>query len=182
MRGQEVGITAILSIVALTLVFGAAGQVIPVGWLPQNEPLLDLIPHINAVVSLLAIGTIAAGWKQIRDDNVQSHKRLMIASFLLFAVFLVLYLYRVALLGPAEFPGPETIDTVLYTPFLAIHVLLAVICVPLLLYTLLLAATRSTPELRTSLHPTIGRVANTLWIISFAMGIVIYGLLYVLYG
>ncbi|AUX10331.1 putative membrane protein [Halalkaliarchaeum desulfuricum] len=181
-RDNVPALTAILTVVALTLVFGAALQAIPTDLLPQaGDPLLDAIPTINAALSLLAIGSIAAGWRFIRTDQVEKHRAAMLASFGLFAAFLVLYLYRVALLGPAEFPGPATVETFVYLPLLGVHILLAVLCVPLLFYVLLLAATRPISEIYDTRHRIVGRVAASLWLVSFALGIVVYFLLYVVY-
>lgn len=175
-------LTAMLSLAALAFVFAAALQAIPTDLLPQaSDAFLDAIPHINAVVSALAILTIGSGWRLIRNDDVEKHRVAMLTSFGLFAVFLVLYLYRVALLGPTEFPGPATVETFIYLPLLGIHILLAIICVPLLFYVLLLAATRPISRIYETRHRTVGRIAAPLWLISFTLGIVVYVLLYVVY-
>lgn len=174
--------TALLTVVSLALVFAAALGVVPRGLLPRApDSVLGAIPPVNAVISLVAIGTIAAGWRAIRRENVQRHARLMVTSFGLFATFLVLYLYRVALLGPTPFPGPATVERFVYLPVLGIHILLAIVCVPLLYYVLLVAATRPTSEIYGSLHPRVGRVAASLWLVSFSLGIVVYAMLYLVY-
>jgi putative membrane protein len=102
-------------------------------------------------------------------------------SLALFVTFLTLYLYRVSLLGPAPFPGPAVVERFVYLPILAIHVSLAIICVPLLYYVLLLALTRPVEALSETNHPRVGRVAASLWMVSFALGIVVYLLSYVIY-
>lgn len=173
---------AVLSLVSLGLVFAAAGRQIPPGLLPgAPEAFLDAIPHLNAAISLAAVATISLGWRAIRRGRVDRHRKLMVASAGLFATFLALYLYRVVLLGPHPFPGGDAVYLYVYLPLLAVHVLLAVVCVPLLYYVGLLAATRSVPELRESPHPRVGRVAAALWLVSFSLGIVVYLLLYVVY-
>ncbi len=180
--GEHVpALTAALSAVSLALVFGSALGVIPATVLPRSEPLLAAIPHANAAISVAAIGTILAGVRAIRRGNVARHRAFMLVSFGLFAAFLALYLYRVSLLGPTAFPGPEVVRTFLYLPFLAVHISLAVLCVPFVFYTLLLAGTRSVREIRTTNHRRAGRIAASLWLVSFSMGIVIYGLLYHVY-
>jgi putative membrane protein len=95
--GENVpAVTALLTVVSLVLVFSAALGVVPSGLLPRAPTaVLDAIPTVNAAISLVAIGTITAGWRAIRRGNVRRHARLMGASFALFATFLVLYLYRV---------------------------------------------------------------------------------------
>lgn len=174
-------LTTLLSVVALGLVFSAVLGVIPDGLLPRSEPLIRLIPHLNAAISLAAIGTIVAGWRAIRRGDVETHRTLMLASFGLFGVFLALYLYRVSLEGPSNFPGPEVLYQFLYLPVLAIHILLAIVCVPLLFYVLLLAISRPVSEIYRTRHRQVGRVAAALWLISFTLGIIVYALLYVVY-
>jgi len=182
LRDRVPAATTVLATVSLALVFAAAGQRIPTALLPDApSAALDAIPHVNAAISLAAVVVIALGWRAARRGRIDRHRRLMVTAAGLFAAFLVLYLYRVALLGPHEFPGPDAVYRFLYLPLLAIHVLLAVVCVPLLYYVGLLAATRSIPELRDSPHPRVGRVAAALWLVSFSLGVVVYLLLYVVY-
>ena len=59
--------------------------------------------------------------------------------------------------------------------------LLAVVSIPLVYYVLLVATTRPVAAIRESPHPRVGRVAASLWFVSFALGVVVYALLYVVY-
>jgi len=175
-------LTALLSAVALALVFGAVGGVIPSGLLPRaSDGVLAAIPHFNAAVSATAIVTIVLGWRAISRGDVQRHKAFMLASFGLFVVFLVAYLYRLTLVGTSEFPGPEIVYSYVYLPFLAVHILLAIACIPFVFHALLLAATRPYEELYHTRHAQVGFVAAVLWLISFSMGIGVYLMLHHLY-
>ena len=170
--------TALSSAVALSVVFAAALRVVPAAALPRApEPVLDAIPHGNALVSALALMFVVAGVRAIRRGDVERHRRLMLGAFGLFAVFLVGYLYRVALLGPSEFAASGALETA-YLAVLAVHVTLAVVCVPLLFYVLLLAWVHPVAALPETNHPRVGRVAAPLWGVSFALGVVVYLLLY----
>lgn len=180
-RDNVPALTGLLTIVSLALVFGAVLRIIPASMLPHVEPLVAIVPHVNAVISLVAIGTICAGWYFIRQGEIKKHRRAMVTSFVLFAVFLALYLYRVSLEGPTPFTGPEMIKMYVYLPLLAIHILLAIICIPLLYYVLLLAATRPVSEIYETNHRRVARIAAPLWLISFTLGVVVYGMLYVVY-
>ncbi|MFB6242698.1 MAG: DUF420 domain-containing protein [Halobaculum sp.] len=181
-RNRVPEVTALLTVVSLALVFGAALQVIPVDALPRlSERAFELIPHVNAVISTAAIVTIVAGVREIRRGNVARHRALMLTSLALFAGFLVLYLYKVTIRGPATFPGPDVIYQFVYLPLLAIHILLAIACIPLLYYVVLLAATRSVSEIYESSHKRFGRLAASLWLISFVLGNVVYAMLYVVF-
>ncbi len=176
-------LTGLLTVVSLALVFGAVGGAIPQGVVPTPPGwVIDAIPHVNVALSLAAIGTITVGWRAIRRGEVHRHRLAMIASVVLFATFLVLYLYRLVVLGgAAAFPGPDPVYQFVYLPILGIHILLAVVCIPLLYYVLLLAASRSIADLYESRHAAVGRIAASLWLVSFALGVVVYVMLYVLY-
>lgn len=172
-------LTGLLSLVSLALVFGAVLGVLPVGALPRApDAVLAAIPHVNAGISVVAIVVISAGWRWIRQGAVRRHRWAMVAGFLLFGAFLALYLYKVSLTGPTAFEGPGWVRTFVYYPVLAVHVLLAVVCVPLLFYVLLLALTRPVAEIPLTDHPRFGRVTAVLWLVSFGLGTVVYALLY----
>jgi putative membrane protein len=178
-RSHVPAITAALTVVSLALVFGAVLGVIPAGSLPRaSTGVLDVIPHVNAVVSTVAIGTILAGVRYIRRGDVAEHRAMMLASLALFVTFLVLYLYKVAVSGTTRFGGPDAVYQFVYLPTLAIHMVLAIVCIPLLYYVLLLAVTRPVEDLYDTSHRRIGRVAASLWVVSFFLGNVVYVLLY----
>jgi putative membrane protein len=171
-----------LSLVSLALVFGAALRLLPVEALPRApEPVLAAIPHVNAAISAVAVVVVAAGWRWARRGRIARHRRAMQAGFGLFGTFLALYLYKVALAGPKGFEGPRWVETFVYYPVLGVHMLLAVVCVPLLFYVLLLALTRPVSEIPLTDHPRVGRATAALWLASFVLGTVVYLLLYVLF-
>ena len=174
-------LTVVLSALALGAVFAAVGGVIPTSLIPRIDGLIAVIPELNAIISLTAIGTIIAGWRAIRRKDVSSHRNYMLASTVFFAAFLVFYLYRITLAGTTDFGGPGVIEQFVYLPILAVHILLAIICVPLVIYTLLLAVTRPIEDIYTSRHRSVGQIAAVLWLISFSLGIVVYAMLYVVY-
>lgn len=176
-------LAALLSVCALALVIAAAGGRIPASTVPAvPEALLSAIPTVNVALSIVAIGTIAAGWRAIRRGDVTRHRTLMVVSFSLFGLFLTLYLYRlVATGGAAGFSGPRAVYRYLYLPILAGHIGLAMVCIPLLFYTLLLALSHEVRALRETAHARIGRIVAPLWMVSFGLGIVVYLLNRVLY-
>jgi putative membrane protein len=181
-RERVPALTGVLTVLSLVLVFGAVGGAIPSTALPRApESVIEAIPTVNAVISAAAIGTIVAGVRAIRRGNVERHRRLMVTTFGLFVAFLVLYLYRVTLVGPTEFGGPAVVETYVYFPLLAVHIFLAIVAIPAVYYTLLLAVSHPVSELRETNHPRAGKVAATLWLVSFTLGIVVYAMLYLLW-
>lgn len=180
-RQNTVAVAAVLSVVSLALVFGAVLQVGATALPHAPAAFLAAIPHVNAAISLTAIATIVAGVRAIRAGDVDRHRVLMVVSFVLFAVFLVLYLYRVTVEGPTPFDGPPLVETVVYYPVLAVHVSLAIVCLPLLFYVLSLAYAHPVSAIPGTNHRRIGRIAAALWLVSFSLGIVVYLLLYVVF-
>jgi len=180
-RKRVPALTGVLTVVSLALVFGAVGGYLPAAALPRIDGLVVAVPHLNALISLSAIGAILVGVRAIRRGNVSRHRVAMLTATGLFALFLLLYLYRVSLEGPTTFTGPAPLKRFLYLPMLAIHILLAMVCLPLVYYALLLAATHSVAELPRTNHPRVGRVAALLWLVSFTLGICVYLLLHVLF-
>lgn len=182
-RSRQVPVlTGVLTVASLALVFGAVLGAIPSTVLPRAPAaIVAAIPHVNAVVSALAIVTIVGGIRAIKRGDVTRHRQLMLTTAGLFAAFLVLYLYRVTLVGPTEFAGPAVFETYVYLPLLAIHILLAIVAIPAVYYTLLLAASYPTAELRETNHPRAGKLAASLWLVSFTLGIAVYAMLYLLW-
>jgi putative membrane protein len=172
----------VLSVVSIALVFAAALGVVPSDLLPRSATLVAVAPHVNAVVSVVAVVTILVGWRAIRRGNVRRHRTAMIVAFGLFLAFLVLYFYKVILAGPKEFAGPDAVFTYVYLPILAVHVLLAMATLPLLYYVLLVAATRPVSAIPETPHPRVGRLAATMWIVSFVLGLVVYAMAYLAFG
>ncbi len=181
-REHSLGVAGLLSAVALGLVFAVVGGVVPATVLPRApSAVLEAIPTLNAVVSLAAIVTISLGVRAARNRDFETHRRYMLASTGLFGAFLAMYLYRLTLLGTTDFGGPGVVERFVYLPLLAVHILLAIVCVPLVVYVLTLAATRPLADLFDTAHRRIGRVAAALWLVSFALGVAVYVLLYLVY-
>lgn len=181
-RERIPSLTALLTIISLALIVSAVRGFIPHTVIPRApDVILRAIPTINAVISAVAIVGIVAAIRAIRRRNIARHRRLMLTSFGLFIAFLLLYLYRVALVGTTHFAGPGWVETFVFLPVLVLHMGLAMICIPLLYYVLLLAYSHPVSELSQTNHPRVGKIAAPLWIVSFALGIVVYLLLYVVY-
>jgi len=180
-KDQVLPLATVFSLVSLALVFGAVLGVVPASLLPQAPAVVAAVPHLNAVISLVAIPAIVVGWRAIRNGEIRRHRAAMLTAAVLFAAFLVLYLWKVVLEGPAAFPGAETVYQFVYLPVLAIHILLAVVCVPLLYYVLLIGLTHDVAEIPRTNHLRIGRVAAALWLVSFVLGVVVYAMLYLVY-
>ena len=184
-RNHPRAVVTAVTIAGYAAVIGTFAGVIPV-YPELTVAQVNFLSHAIAVVNSLTIGTIALGWYWIRRDAVRKHAAAMASSFVLILTFLGLYLLKVGG-GPGEkriviesgavlgaYAG--TVKAV-YLAMLGIHILLSVLAVPVVLYVLTLAATRSVPELRESPHARVGRVAAAVWLCSLVLGVVTYLLL-----
>lgn len=148
---------------------------------PAVTAALAAFPTLIAVVNLLALSCLIAGWRAVLARRIRRHRRFMIASAALISLFLVLYVTRVALGGTKAFPGPPEVRTFVYLPVLSVHIVLSVVSVPLVIYNLLTGLAHAAGAVAATRHPTVGRYAVALWSTSLILGIVVYLLLNVLY-
>lgn len=93
-------------------------------------------------------------------------------------LFLVMYVTRIYLGGVKEFPGPEIVYYYVYLPILIIHLVLSIICIQPVLYVALIAFTHKIEDIPRTRHRLVGRIAVPMWILSLALGLVVYILLY----
>ncbi|MFW5949862.1 MAG: DUF420 domain-containing protein [archaeon] len=174
-------LTVVLSTFSLALIVSVAGGIVPADIVPAGpQRLVGSLPHLNAAISVLALIAIGTGVRAIRRGEVETHRRRMLLAFGLFVVFLLSYLYRLVLAGTTTFAGPTVLEPVYYT-LLAVHIGLAMVSLPLVYYVLLLAYSYDVVELPSTNHAAVGRVAAGLWSTSFALGIVVYLVLYVVF-
>lgn len=172
------GLTAVSFAIVLTVIAGA----VPSTLFPRAPPtVMEAIPHLLAVVSAVAIGTILAGLRAIRVGNVARHRTLMMVSFGLFGLFLTVDFYRLAVVGPTAFAGPGAVETYLYLPLLVGHAVLALLTFPAVYYTLLVGVTNPRAALPATNHARVGRWAAALWLLTFGSGLVIYAMLHQLW-
>lgn len=139
--------------------------------------LLEAIPPANAVIVAVVGLLLVLGVREIRRDNVERHRALMVTATSLFALFLVLYLVRMIVHGPTSFaeqnPSAPAWASTFYYTFLGVHMLLALattLLVPVVLY--------RASEKRFEDHRRLARKVYPMWLISIAMGIAVYFMLF----
>lgn len=140
--------------------------------------LLVILPHAIAFVNALALVLLAAGWWFIRHGYVTLHRIAMPSALGLIALFLAMYVTRIFLGGIKEFPGPESVYIYMYLPVLIIHLALSILCIQPVLYVALIGVTHRIGDIPNTRHKYIGRIAVPMWILSLALGLVVYVLLY----
>lgn len=181
-REQVPKLTGLLTTGSYLIVLVVIMGLVPSTLFPQAPAtILSVIPHLLAGISVLAIGTILAGVHAIRSREIARHRLLMIGAFGLFGLFLTLDLYRLTVAGPTQFTGPVAVERYIYLPLLAVHVLCALLTFPTVYYALLVGISTPVDQLPSTTHSRAGKIAGTLWIVTFGQGLVIYVMLHQLW-
>lgn len=136
----------------------------------------DLLALVNASLNGASAVALFTGLYFIRRKVVDSHRRAMLTAVGASALFLVFYVTRVALTGTHEFAGVGMARTV-YLTILFTHMVLAVVVVPLVLRLLYLAFQERFAE-----HKRLARLVFPVWAYVSVTGLLVYILLYQIYG
>ncbi|MDW8073330.1 MAG: DUF420 domain-containing protein [Nitrososphaerota archaeon] len=147
------------------------------GWLafvPEEAALY--FPHIIAAINLITVVLLQLGYRSIRRRRIHSHAIYMGASFILITVFLVLYVLKIAALGPEVYKGPEVLRNFVYLPSLAVHLALSIASVPLVFYNAL-TGYQLRARAGLSYHRRVGKLAYPAWTVSLALGLLVYAML-----
>lgn len=173
-----------LSVVGYALVIGTFTGLIPASVFPDlTNAQVNLFSHAIAAINTVATVLLALGWKWIRENEVEKHRKAMVSAFSLIMVFLVLYLWKIGGGGTKELVGAPDPVYYAYLLMLAVHIILSVISVPVVLYALVLGLTHTPQELRLETpHRKVGRVAAGAWILSLSMGVLTYVILNWIYS
>jgi len=136
----------------------------------------DLLAMINASLNATSAMALATGFYFIRKGVVEKHRRAMLTAVGASALFLVFYVARVMLTGTHEFAG-EGMARVVYLAVLFSHMILAVIVLPFVLRLLFLAKKERFDE-----HKRLARFVFPVWAYVSLTGLIVYLLLYQVYG
>lgn len=142
----------------------------------EAEALGRLLAPLNAVLNFTSAAFLVAGYRFIRRRDVRRHRLCMIGAVAASTLFLVFYVTRFALTGTHEFAGRGLARTV-YLTILFSHMILAVVIVPLVLRLLYLVWADRFHD-----HARLARWTFPLWLYVSVTGIVVYTLLYHVYG
>ena len=130
--------------------------------------MIDVLPHINAVLNLSIFIVLLAAWRAIRRGDRVLHPRLMKTAVGLGVVFLIGYGTQTGLLGHQRFPGDDWVRT-LFVVILGTHTPLAVVLVPMVVRTIFLAM-----KVRHDEHRRIAPWTLAIWLYVASTGVVIY--------
>jgi uncharacterized membrane protein YozB (DUF420 family) len=140
------------------------------------QALGDLIAPVNATLNLASALFLVVGLRFIRKRRVRRHRFAMTGALVCSCLFLAFYLTRLSLSGTHRFAG-EGMARVFYLALLFSHMLLAVAIVPMVLRLLYLVWTS-----RFHAHARLARWTYPLWLYVSLTGLMVYLLLYHVYG
>lgn len=136
----------------------------------------DVLALVNASLNATSAVALVTGFVFIRRKVVDNHRRAMLTAVGASALFLVFYVARVLLTGTHEFAGEGMARTV-YLAVLFSHMVLAVLVLPFILRLLWLARAERFEE-----HRRLARFVFPVWAYVSVTGLVVYILLYQVYG
>jgi putative membrane protein len=146
--------------------------------LGQKKGTYRMFSHaaLNATLNGVSAVLLAAGYRAIRRGKRELHTKLMISAFAVSSAFLVSYLVYHYRVGHVVFQGQGWIRPV-YFALLGSHTLLAIVIIPLIIVTL----RRAWLE-RFDKHRLIARWTLPLWFYVCVTGVIVYALVYQIYG
>ncbi|MCP4006511.1 MAG: DUF420 domain-containing protein [bacterium] len=129
-----------------------------------------MLGALVAGLNLTCLVLLLAGWQAIRSGLRDRHRRLMLSNLGVAALFLVLYVSQVLLVGHKRFPGDDWVRTA-FLLLLGSHTLAASALLPLVPMSVYRALRR-----RFTAHRRIARVTMGVWIYVSVTGVLVYWL------
>jgi putative membrane protein len=140
------------------------------------EAIGAVLAPVNAVLNASSATFLLAGLAFIKRREVRRHRFAMTGAVAASSLFLVFYVIRFSFTGVHEFAG-EGVARVVYLSILFSHITLAVVVLPMVIRLLYLVRRR-----RFHAHSRLARWTAPLWIYVSITGLLVYALLYHVYG
>ena len=136
--------------------------------------MITAFPAINASLNALSGVFLLIAFVYIRRKNIAMHRRFMLAACTTSLLFLVSYVTYHTLRGGVvtKFTGTGAIRT-LYLSILLTHTVLAVVIVPMAIYSVINGL-----RMRVAQHRRVARWTFPLWMYVSVTGVLVYFFLY----
>ena len=162
------------AVVAVIIAVSALASLF-LGWLVYYHAPADVsgtqlafLPALNALLNALAAIALVFGFGFIRAQRIAAHRSAMFAAFVFSSLFLACYITNYALHGEMHFHGQGSVRTI-YFPLLISHIILAVVCLPMILITFFLSLSGRFPT-----HKKLARWTFPIWLYVSVTGVVVY--------
>ena len=130
------------------------------------------LPMVNAVLNATATVLLLVARNKIKNREIESHKKIMIAAFVVSILFLICYVTYHANVLSVPFVKPEWFKPI-YLTLLLTHVILAVTVPVFAVMSLRFGLKREDAK-----HRKIVKYAYPIWLYVSITGVIIYALLY----
>lgn len=136
----------------------------------------NIFPALNASLNGASALLITCGRLLIRKKKIRLHRACMITAVVTSSLFLISYLYYHAHVRSVHFPGQGWVRPVYFTILIS-HTLLAATVVPLVILSLSYGLREKFDR-----HRRIARWTFPVWLYVSITGVVVYIMLYQIYG
>ena len=130
------------------------------------------LPMVNAALNATATVLLLVARNKIKHREIETHKKIMIAAFIVSILFLICYVTYHANVLSVPFVKPEWFRPI-YLTLLLTHVILAVTVPVFAVMSLRLGLKREDAK-----HRKIVKYAYPIWLYVSITGVIIYALLY----
>jgi putative membrane protein len=167
------------SVIWLIIAISAVASLF-LAWLVYYHPPVDVagthlafLPALDAILNALCAVFLIAGYRYIMRREITRHRNSMFGAFIVSSVFLVAYIVNHVLHGDLLFPRSHPTARWLYLwVLLTPHILLAIVCLPMILITFFLSLTGRFPA-----HRRLARWTYPIWLYVSISGVVVYAML-----
>ena len=136
---------------------------------------ISYLPHINACLNGTSAVLLLSGYSFIRSGNVAAHRKCQLSALAVSLLFLASYLTYHYHHGATRFQGTGLARPIYFT-VLTSHTILAMVIVPLVVFTFYRAFRRDFTR-----HRRIARITLPLWLYVSITGVIVYLMLYQIY-
>ena len=137
---------------------------------------LHWLPHLNATLNALSFVFLVSGYRLIRQKRIPAHRACMLSACVTSLLFFTSYITYHSQVGSVKFPGMGW-PRILYFSILISHTLLAATVPILAILTLRLALKENFGA-----HRRLARWTFPIWAYVSVTGVVVYVMLYWIYG
>jgi putative membrane protein len=138
---------------------------------PGDAAALAFMPAVNAAMNALSASCLVMGFIAIRTKRVPLHRGLMLSALGFSALFLVGYLAYHFVHGDTHYPEGAPLRT-FYLAMLASHVILSIVCFPMVLITFGLALRGQVLR-----HRKIAKWTLPIWLYVSVTGVAVFVML-----
>jgi len=138
---------------------------------PGDAAALAFMPAVNAAMNAMSASCLVMGFIAIRSKRIALHRGLMLSALGFSALFLVGYLAYHFVHGDTHYPEDAPLRT-FYLSMLASHVILSIVCLPMVLITFGLALRGQVLR-----HRKIAKWTLPLWLYVSVTGVAVFVML-----